>query len=160
MVLTGPWICQLDDCVDDLMQNCVRYKHSLSYREHFLPNAILTFSDKLWGLYLVGHKVKVAQSCLTLCNPMDYIVPGILQVKILEWVAILFSGESSQTRNRTQVSCIAGRLFTSWATREAHNVLPNQYLWVMVLSKGSSTEKTIERSKHSLAVIKWLPVLC
>ena len=37
----------------------------------------------------MGHKVKVAQSCLTVCDPMDYIVPGILQVKILEWVAIL-----------------------------------------------------------------------
>ena len=52
-------------------------------------------------------KVKFAQSCLTLCIPMDYTVHGILQVRILEWVAFPFSRGSSQTRNRTQVSCIA-----------------------------------------------------
>ena len=40
-------------------------------------------------------KVKVAQSCLTLCNPMDYTVRGILQARILEWVAFLFSRGSS-----------------------------------------------------------------
>ena len=44
---------------------------------------------------------------------------GILQARILEWVAISFSKGSSQPRNRTQVSCIAGRFFTDWATREA-----------------------------------------
>ena len=54
-------------------------------------------------------KVKVAQSCLTLCNPMDYTVHGILQARILEWVAFPFSRGSSQPRDRTQVSHIAGR---------------------------------------------------
>ena len=58
-------------------------------------------------------KVKVTQSCLTLCNPMDYKVHGILQARILEWVAIPFSRGSSQPRDRTQVSRIAGRFFTS-----------------------------------------------
>ena len=58
-------------------------------------------------------KVKVAQSCLTLCDPMDYIVHRILQARILEWVNFPFSRGSSQTRDRTQVSCIAGRFFTS-----------------------------------------------
>ena len=62
--------------------------------------------------------VKVAQSCLTLCNPMDYTVHGVLQARILEWVAIPFSRGSSQSRDRTQLSCIAGGFFTSWATRE------------------------------------------
>ena len=55
----------------------------------------------------------VAQSCPTLCNPMDYTVHGILQARILEWVAFLFSKVSSQPRDQTQVSCIAGRFFTS-----------------------------------------------
>ena len=68
---------------------------------------------------IVKGKVKVAQSCLTLCNPMDYTVPGILQARILEWVAFPISRESSQPRDQTQVSCIAGGFFTSWATREA-----------------------------------------
>ena len=61
----------------------------------------------------------VAQSCLTLCDPMDYIVCGILQVRILEWVAFPFSRGSSQPRDQKQVSCIAGGFFTSWATRDA-----------------------------------------
>ena len=54
-------------------------------------------------------KVKVAQSCLTLCNPMDCTVHGILQARILEWVAFPSSRGSSQPRNRTQVSHLAGR---------------------------------------------------
>ena len=56
-------------------------------------------------------------SRVQLCKPVDYTVHGILQVRILEWVAFLFSRGSSQTRDRTQVSHIAGRFFTSWATR-------------------------------------------
>ena len=64
-------------------------------------------------------KVKVAQSCPTLCNPIDYTVHGILQARILEWVAFSFSRGSSQPRDQTQVSHMAGRFFTSWATREA-----------------------------------------
>ena len=55
-------------------------------------------------------------------TPMDYSPPGssvhgILQAKILEWIAVLFSRESPQPRDATQVSFIAGRFFTSWATR-------------------------------------------
>ena len=46
-------------------------------------------------------------------------VHGILQARILEWVAIAFSRVSSQPRDRTQVSCLAGSLFTIWTTREA-----------------------------------------
>ena len=64
--------------------------------------------------------MKVAQLCLTVCNPMNYTVHGILQDRILEWVAFLFSKGSSQPRDQTQVSNIAGRFFASWLTREAH----------------------------------------
>ena len=49
-------------------------------------------------------KVKVAQSCPTLCDPNDYTVRGILQARILEWVAFLFTMGSSQPRDQTQVS--------------------------------------------------------
>ena len=55
----------------------------------------------------------VAQLCPTLCDPMDYIVHGILQARVLEWVTIPFSRRSSQARDRTQVSCLAGGFFTS-----------------------------------------------
>ena len=63
--------------------------------------------------------MKVAQSCPTLCDPMDYTVHGILQARILEWVAFPFFRGSSQPRDPSQVSHIAGGFFTSWATREA-----------------------------------------
>ena len=59
------------------------------------------------------------QSCPILCDPMDCSLPGssvhgILQARILEWVAIPFSRGSYQPRDQTQVSCIAGRFFTIW----------------------------------------------
>ena len=67
---------------------------------------------------------EVAQSCPTLCDPMDCSLPGssihgILQATVLEWVAISCSRGSSWPRDRTQVSHIAGRHFNLWATREA-----------------------------------------
>ena len=70
-------------------------------------------------LRLQKDKVKVAQSCLTLHDPMDYTIHGILQARRLEWVAFPFSRGSSQPRNWTQVSRIASGFFTSSATREA-----------------------------------------
>ena len=62
-------------------------------------------------------EVKVAQSCPTLCDPIDYIVHGILQARILGWVAFPFSRGSSQPRDQTQAFRTAGGFFTSWATR-------------------------------------------
>ena len=67
-------------------------------------------------------KVKVTQSFLTLCDPMDHSLPvssvhGILQARILEWVAVPFSRGFSQPRDQTQVSRIAGRHFNLWATK-------------------------------------------
>ena len=69
------------------------------------------------------HCVLVAQSCLILCDPTDcgqlgFSVYGILQARILEWIDIPFSREASQPRDQTLVSCIAGRFFTIWATKE------------------------------------------
>ena len=55
--------------------------------------------------------MKVTQSCLTLCDPMEYTVHGIVQARILEWVAVPYARGSSQPRDRTQVSLIAGGLF-------------------------------------------------
>ena len=64
---------------------------------------------------------EVAQSCLTLCDPMDYTVHGILQARRLEWVAYRFFRGSSRSRNRTGVSCIPGGFLANWAIREAHD---------------------------------------
>ena len=65
----------------------------------------------------------IAQSCPTLCDPMDcslpgFLVHGIFQARVLEWVAISFSRRSSWPRDRTQISRVVGRHFTVWATRE------------------------------------------
>ena len=149
----GLWLCLF------LLQNSITYKHT-----HVL---------------LLKVKVKIAQSCPTLCDPMDHTVHGILQARILEWVAFpfskvifpiqglnpglphcrrilyqlshkgnprilewvtySFSSRSSQPRNQTGVSCIAGRFFTNWAMREAcfalsdrlfHSVIMLLYLWL------------------------------
>ena len=75
---------------------------------------MILFSS-LFGYQSYVH-VLVIQSCPILCDPMDCGPPGssvhgILQAKILEWVAISFSRRSSQLRDGTQVSCITGRYF-------------------------------------------------
>ena len=77
-----------------------------------------------YGCFRQARRSEVAQSCLTLCNPMNCSLPGssnhgILQARILEWVAISFSRGSSQPRDRTRVSHIGGRRFNLEATREA-----------------------------------------
>ena len=84
------------------------------------------FLSTCLGMYIGRWKIEseVTQLCQTLCNPVDCSLPGssihgILQARILEWVAISFSMGSSWPRDWTQVSCIAGRSFTLWATREA-----------------------------------------
>ena len=84
-----------------------------------------------------GEKVKVsvAPSCPFLCESMDcsppgFSVHGILQARILEWVAIPFFRGSSQPKYQTQVSCIAGGFFTVWATREAPRLE-----WVAISSR-------------------------
>ena len=75
------------------------------------------------ALWFIPVCVSVFSVMSNSCNPMGCILPGspvhgILQARILEWVAISFSRGSSQPRDQTQVSCIASRFFTIWATRE------------------------------------------
>ena len=86
---------------------------------HLTPEVINTIENQGDKTEVKWNEVKVAQSCLTLCNPMDYTFYGFLQARKLEWVAFPFSTGSSQSRDQTQVSRTAGRFFTSWATREA-----------------------------------------
>ena len=94
-----------------------RRKHISDRKKHPLQRT--NTSSPCWRIPATWIlKVKVTQSCLTLCNLMDYAVHGIFQTRILEWVAFPFS-RSSQPRDQTQISHIAGRFFTSWATREA-----------------------------------------
>ena len=80
--------------------------------------------EKVALMYIHSLTLKVTQMCLTLWEPMDCSPPGssvhgISQAKILEWVAIPISRRSSQSRDQTWVSFIAGRFFTIWTTKEA-----------------------------------------
>ena len=89
-----------------------------------LPILLLSLHNrKITYISLESESVSHSVS-LTLCNSMDCSPPvhGILQARILEWAAIPFSRGSSQPRDRTQVSCIAGGFFTNWATREAQDM--------------------------------------
>ena len=77
------------------------------------------FSNEVEEMFTIGTlnykpvKMKVAQSCPTLYDPIDYPVHRILQARILEWVDFPFSRGSSQPRDQTQVSSNAGGFFTS-----------------------------------------------
>ena len=116
-------------------------------------------SDKYWASLNLSLKVKVlvAQSCPTLCDPMDCSPPGssvheIFQARILEWVTISFCRGSSQPRDRTQVSCTTGRFFTDWATREAPAMPETQEMWVRSLGQKDALEK--EMATHS-SILAW-----
>ena len=100
--------------------------------------------------------VKVTQSCLTLW-PKDYTVHGILQAKILEWVAIPFSRGSSQPRNRTQVSRIAGGFFTNWATKGSpyKEKSKGKNCWPL---RVGPWDKYISKMKMAAKGLSWCPV--
>ena len=91
----------------------------LSYLVHL---SHINFLSGSLPWYFLPDENLVSQSCRTLCDPMNYCslpsssVHGILQGRILEWIAISFSRGSSQRRDGTQVSCIAGGFFTNWTT--------------------------------------------
>ena len=103
------------------------------------------------------------------CSPPDSSVHGILQIRILEWRAILFSRGSFQPRDRTLVSYIAARFFTVWATQVASyirpfhfplksyifNVLPcifHPFFFFMILHFGVSSELSSSLLYFSSAV--------
>ena len=95
----------------------------------------------LWSTFKHTVKALVAQSCPTLCDPMDCSSPdssfhGILQARILEWVASPFPRGSSQPRDQTWVSCIAGRFFTIWATRKCINTYIGIYPYIEIKQMG------------------------
>jgi hypothetical protein len=88
-------------------------------------------------------EVKATQSCLTLCDPMAYEVHGILQARILEWIAFPFSRRFSQLRDQTQISHIAGRFFTSRARKFIYNNIKLSQIEAKEASMKHSWEKVI-----------------
>ena len=119
--------------------------------------AYSTYSSPLSDGEKKKVKVIVTQSCPTVCDPMDYSLPGpsvhgILQARILEWVTFPFCRVSSQSRHQTQVSRIAGRFFTIWAPREAQ-------VTVGVLASQSKEITKLWAVKHDLVTEQQLAVL-
>ena len=93
--------------------------HTETIRCHYIPIRMAKITKKLRVITILSYwrKVILAQLFPTLCNSLDFSPPGssvhgILQLRILPWVALSFSRGSFQPRDRTQVSHSAGRLFT------------------------------------------------
>ena len=77
------------------------------YRLHHFAAKFCIVKAMVFPVVMYGcEKVKAAQSCLTLCNPMDYTVHGILQARVLKWVAFPFSrGSETQGSNPGLLPC-------------------------------------------------------
>ena len=123
-----PWAAFWEDCRQDTqalftrgcLQLCLSPDLRLRPRKEHSPR----LRGGKWGnrgargtLMSINVRAEVAQLRPTLCDPMDcnlsgYFVHGILQARILEWVALPFSRRSSPPKDRTWVSCIAGEFFT------------------------------------------------
>ena len=106
--ICNPWLCTLFQKIEVWLQ----------YYTLQIYNTVIKIFLRLCVCCML-----VAQSCPTLCDPMDCSPPGssvcgILQARILEWIAMPSSKGSSQPRDWTQVSHIAGGLFTIWALWE------------------------------------------
>ena len=116
MSITYAWHTYLDLLVNDQMPFLVRW-----IRAGRAQNVLCSPIHRVWP---VRAPQRVAQLCPTLCDPMDCSLPGssvhgISQGRILECKAIPFSKGSSQHRNQTWVSCIAGGFSTNWGIKKA-----------------------------------------
>ena len=118
-----PHVHWVGDAIDSVScGSCVHFTKGDKFWHKFVPDC----------LFFLCVCVLVVQSCPTLrgptypmdCSPPGSSVYGIVLAKIHEWVAIPFSRGPSQSRDQTQVSWIAGRFFTIWATREAPGNFP------------------------------------
>ena len=83
-------------------------------------------------------------------------VHGILQARILEWVAIPFSRGSSRPRNRTQVSHIVGRFFTTWATRQGQGRWRNMQIHEYWVACSGSGDSEMPHTISLLANVDWV----
>ena len=130
-------VCSTVLCMHVLFYECI---YVYAHMDPYMP-IVLWFAYVHWTVVLkftpaaaAAAAAKSLQSCLTLCNLVDSSllgssVHGILQTRILEWVAIPFSRGSSQPRDWTQVSCIAGWFFTIWATRYIWYINTHKHLF-------------------------------
>ena len=96
-------------------------RRSLLFNSIYLCYLFLQSTSVLCCAYSLSHIQLFSTPWMAVHQ--DPLSKGILWARILEWVAMPSSSGSSQSRDRTQVSCIAGRIFTHWATREAQSLL-------------------------------------
>ena len=181
---------ETDLCYTEIFKSQLQYAASLLHqneliillnkkfpgRDHIPLMCIWPFHKiKTGKLHFAAHltqhmKVSVAQSCLTLCDPMECgpagsSVNGILQSRILEWVTIPFSRRSSRPRDQTQVSHISGRFFTIWANGETkHFCAYKQILsklpvatWVF---KVSSALRELKKNTLSHSSLYTVTLIC
>ena len=128
-----PGVCSISCSLATVYLKCVNFycranwsslhmcMHIYMYVLYFIFSIVFYHKILSIVLFAIQYVCSVAHSCPTLCNPMDCSPPGssvhwILQVRILEWVAMPSSRVSSQPRGWTQVSHIAGGFFTIWAS--------------------------------------------
>ena len=115
----GKYFCIWQVCSFSFLWEGNRLQILMIPDRHTLPTILLCW---------LGEVEVKSLSRVRLCDPMDcnllgFSIHGILQARILEWIAVSFSKGSSQPRDQTRVSCIGGRLFNLWATREAQLLL-------------------------------------
>ena len=100
----------------------------------------------------VSHSVVSSSSQSMDCSPPSFSVHGILQARIVEWVANPFARGSSQPRNQTQVSYIERRFSTIWATREAA-----QESWRCQLMENAVGSEWLHSKLKYISVLQGLP---
>ena len=128
------WWCKLSfpgaeggfDPILSFLGEELREMNSLSYGN--MTNRAGCYGKNLANT-IIPLSVKLLQSCLTICSPMDCSPPGssvygIIQARILEWVIISTSRRSSRPRDRTHVSCIIGRFFATLTAKKHYSRLP------------------------------------
>ena len=114
--------------------------YSWTWGHFFLGGLKFSSTNSSYFPTMTSCEVLVTQSCPSLCSSMDCNLPGssvhgILQARILKRGAIVFSRELSQSRDGIWVSCIAGRFFTLWATREVPSSVSDSIVCASKFSK-------------------------
>ena len=152
--LANPFVHPL--FIPHTFMTCPWNRHS-SRHSGYISDQI-KIADFFFSLYFYPTQRK------TVCDPMDCSLPGsslhgILQAIILEWVAISFSRGSSWPRDWTRVSCIPGRRFNLWATREAQNII-NKLVNYRVHGKGINAMVKMKKKRQNKENQEFIEVVC